>query len=803
MRNKFIIFLIGILSTQIWAAKQEINLVISYNTVNFNGKPSRAITVNNQIPAPVLRFKEGDTVHITVHNKLDKETAVHWHGVILPWQMDGVMHITQRGIPPGESFHYTYKLLQSGTYWYHAHAGLQEQEGLYGAFIIEPRSAPPFHYTKDYVVVLSDWKNTLANHIQANLKKDGDYYSPLFPLQASLLHFIQSYSKASPEEKKQWLMDYKMMQHMRMGIYDISDIAYDAFLLNGHSKQNPWVAPVKVGDVVRLRFIDAGANTFFHIKMPKAQMQMVHVQGNDVVPYPVTDFRMGPGETNDVLVKIEKDEPYIIYAESTDTVGAAVGALVTSPNQYVPYHKVKPFPEPLPVTREKMSNESKRGLDPMKQMGMQNQANPKTKNHSGMMHNGMSSTHHENRPMGHKPNKKNEEIQTIGTKYQNLKARVKTNDPSKPVYKTIKLELSGYMDRFIWFVDGVPAYNAKPIELLPDKRYRLVFTNNSMMHHPMHLHGHWMILRNGHGSYDPLLHTIDVPPGSIVTADLDTDASGQWFFHCHMLNHMISGLARTFQYTSIIEIAKGEKKPEYFVGHTPYYNRPIVRVDELRPIPLSLVKKPIAHKNMPYAASSIEVGGDFAHNRQTLTYYGLYGPDFNKLQLFINDAEMDQGSISNADMDVFYWHQISQFWAIKGGANYFYRPSHTPYWQPGIGIEGLFPYFIANSSRFYYHRGSIKMDIEFTRNTQLTNNLFLNAEIRAIAATKTVRKDQIGNGLNEMIYSLQPNYRLAPGIVAFVELEREQYFGTLKAIRRQLNQDSIEDSVFFGFSFLI
>ncbi|WP_133128593.1 multicopper oxidase domain-containing protein [Legionella nagasakiensis] len=781
----------------LWAKHHTVDLNVAYDTVNFTGYPARAITVNHQIPAPTLRFKEGDTITLNVHNHLDKETAIHWHGIILPWQMDGVMNITQKGIPPGETFRYHYTLRQSGTYWYHAHAGLQEQDGLYGAYIIEPKEPPPFSYNKDFEVVLSDWKNTKADHIQANLKKTGEYYGTRFPLQPSLLHFIQSYRKASKEERKKLWMDYKMMQFMRMGIFDLSDIAYDAFLMNGHPANHPWVKKVKVGDVVRLRFVGAGANSFFKVKIPGSAMQMVHIQGNDVIPYPVKDFFIGPGETNDVLVKIKKDQPYIIYAESFDKVGKAIGALVTSSNQHIPFEKVKPFPDPKPATRTKMKNEKARGLMPMKHMGMQS-----TLHHQPLI-NTIAAAHTPkkiNKP--HHQNKK-EAYVTVGTKYQDLKAQKVTNNPNRPIYKTVEMKLFGFMDRYIWFINGVPAYNAKPINLLPGKRYRLVFTNNSMMHHPLHLHGHWMILRNGHGKYDPLLHTIDVPPGSMVTADLDTDASGQWFFHCHMLNHMISGLARTFQYNDIIKVAENEKKPAHVIKETGFYNRPIVRVDELRPIPLSIVKNAKSHPQQMWAASFLEFGGDFNKNRQTLTYLGLYGYDFHKLQLFVNDAEMSKGSIENADIDVFYWHLLNQFWAVKGGANYFYRPSQTPYWQPGIGFEGLMYYFIANNSRFYYHKGSIKADIEFGRNTQLTNNLFLGLSARATAATKTIAKDQIGSGLNQIWLTVRPNYRLMPGVAAFIEYEYVKYYGSLKNIRRNIGESATENSLFFGISVMV
>jgi CopA family copper-resistance protein len=341
--------------SSIFAAERTVNLVVSYKTVCFAGSPRQAIAVNNQIPAPTLHFKEGDHVTLNVFNRLDQETAIHWHGMLVPWQMDGVMGISQRGIPPGSVFHYHFTLHQSGTYWYHAHAGLQEQQGLYGAFLIDPLKPPHYQYSKDYVIVLSDWSNTNPDQILANLKKEGDYYSPKFPLQPSLLKFIRDYRKASVTERKLLIDDYKMMQQMRMSIYDISDVAYDAFLLNGKPASTPWTASVKVGDVVRLRFIGARGSTIFHVKIPETTMQMVHVEGNDVEPYAIKDFRIAPGETYDVLARIEKSKPYIIYAESIDTSGAALGALFTAPNQRVDYKKIDPFLEPLPVTREMMS----------------------------------------------------------------------------------------------------------------------------------------------------------------------------------------------------------------------------------------------------------------------------------------------------------------------------------------------------------------------------------------------------------------------------------------------------------------
>ena len=777
---KFVFPLISFLMlTNTFAAHHIVNLTVGYKTVYFAGKPRKAIVVNNQIPAPTLHFKEGDRVTIHVFNRLDKETALHWHGMLVPWQMDGVLGISQQGIPPGGVFHYQFTLHQSGTYWYHAHAGLQEQQGLYGAFLIDPLKKPSYHYSKDYVVVLSDWSNTYPEQIFANLKKDGDYYSPNFPLQPSLRKFINDYRKANTLERKKVINDYMMMQQMRMGIYDMSDVAYDAFLLNGYSKKNPWTVLVKVGDWVRLRFIGAGGETIFHVKIPNTTMQVIHVQGNDVIPYVVNDFTVAPGETYDVLVHITNTNPRVIYAESEDKVGMAYGVLLTSQSPPVNLKNITPFPEPLPTTRKMMSSQNM----------MHDDMNQNDSSMNSMMNHTMSI-----------PSEMKEK--TFGTKYQTLRAAIKTNDPSKPIDDTIRMDLNGWMGSFIWFINGVPEYKAKPILLEPSKRYRLIFTNNSMMNHPMHIHGHWFILRNGHGAYDPLLHTIDVPPGSTVVVDLDTDASGQWFFHCHMLYHMLAGMARVFQYSTLIEITQGEKKPEHLVKDTIYPNRPIVRVDETRPIDTLLVHHPMAHPPGFYFSSYLDVGADPFSNTEKITFKGLYGPDYHKLELFTNDAEIKKGKIENADMDIFYWNLTRQFWAIKGGVNYFYRPAAKPYWQPGVGIEGLMPWFIDTDIRGYYYGGSAKLDVELTRDTQITNNFFINLGVRSILASKTVTQAAIGGGLNQMQYTIRPYYRLRPGLNIFAQYEYDQDYGSFKNIERNLGSSATESILTVGLTIL-
>lgn len=820
---------------QAFAAEREVHLTVEYKKVSYAGKGRKAIAVNGQIPAPTLRFTENDHVTIYVHNHLNKETAVHWHGLLVPWQMDGVLGITQKGIPPGQTFKYQFTLKQSGTYWYHAHAGLQEQEGLYGAFVIEPLKSPKFSYTKDYTIVLSDWSNTKADWVLANLKRKGDYYALRFPLQPSLQKFLRDYRLASKEEKKRIVRDYLTMQKTRMNLYDLSDVAYDAFLLNGRPNHAPWTAPVKPGDIVRLRFIGAGGSSIFNVKIPNTKMQMIHVQGNDVKPYFVDHFSIAPGETYDVLIHIKKEVPYIIYAESRDTLGAAVGALITNPNQSIDFKEVAPFPEPISATREMMNfmmeekNEghtpsSQPDLNPhpthhaipQKQVNNQKMIMPRmnptgtpTHNHKKMSHNTEQTSHAMNMSMPLEPTiigdsfslPTSSYVTSKGTKYQPMVAAVKTNDLNIPVSQVINMELYGYMDRFIWFINGVPEYNAKPILLEPSKRYRFVFTNNSMMHHPMHIHGHWFILRMGRGEYDPLLHTIDVPPGATMTADVDTDASGQWFFHCHMLYHMATGMARVFQYSTLIELVQNEVKPEKIMTSTPYKNRPIVRVDEVKPIDTPLIKHPKAHTSGLWLANFLDVSGG-PHDVERLTFKGLYGPDYHKLELFTNDAEVFKGVLQNADIDIFYWHLISQFWAIKAGVNYFNTPAFTPYWQAGIGLEGIMPFYIDTNARVYFYGGSVKFDIELSRDTQLTNNFLVRTGIRALFATKTVTKAAIGSGLNQMRYIIRPYYRLAPGFNVFIEYENEQDYGDFKILEDILLKQTIQNTVTFGLSII-
>lgn len=755
-------FLILFFTAPVEAKTQRINLIVAYKQVNFTGKPTQAIAVNNQIPGPLLHLKEGQPVIINVYNRLNKGTSIHWHGLIVPWQMDGVSGVSQQAIPPGGVFQYRFTPHQSGTYWYHAHDGFQEQEGLYGGIIIDPNNPRAYHYNKDFVVVLSDWSNTPPEQIYNNLKKVDGYYDSRFPLQPSLFKFLHDYRRASPLKRQALLHSYKMMQLHRMNIYDFSDVAYDAYLLNGQRWEQPWKRYVKVGDKVRLRFIGAATSTNYNVKLDQASMEIVQVDGNTIKPYAVKQFKIEPGETYDVLVSIKHPGATIIYVESIDTLGRAVGVLTTTPDVPVNTQNIKPFPEPPPVM--------------MMSGGM-----PSSLPMSGM---------HSLLPM---------KSLTVGSPYQKMIAAVKTNNPNKPIEKTIHMRLSGYMNRYIWFINGVTMNNAKPILLKPGKRYRIVFTNHSMMDHPMHIHGHWFILRNGHGAYDPLLHTLVVPPMSTVVADLDADASGQWFFHCHQLYHMAAGMARVFQYTTLIDVTPADQRPQNTIKRLPFKNRTVVRVQHL-PIDYSLVNHPSDHAPRFFSANLLDINQNLIDNDQEITYKGMFGGDNNKLQLYLEKAEIRQGVIDNANLDIFYWHAISQFWAIKGGINYVYRPA--AYFQPGIGIEGLAPYFIETDIRAYYHNGSSKLDVDLTRDTQIAHNFFIRTEVEGLFASKTAARDLVGSGFNELQLTLRPYYQINPMLAIYLQYQHTGNYGKTRQLFQENNLSTNDNTYSLGLSFL-
>lgn len=532
----------------------QFDLEISELPVNYTGRPSVATAVNGQVPAPVLRVREGDTVTLRVTNRLSEMTTIHWHGLILPPGMDGVPGISFPGIAPGETFTYRFTIRQSGTYWYHAHT-LHEQTGLYGALIAEPRELRFKHAERDYAVLLSDWTDENPLHVYLNLKKMGGYYNFGLPTMGEVLADLSRSGFSAALERRQ------MWNRSRMNPTDFSDItaATYTYLMNGTSPAANWTGIARAGERVRLRFIGAGTATFFDVRIPGLKLTVVSTDGQEVEPVEVDEFRIGPGETYDVIVQMPDDRAYTIFAQSLDRTGFARGTLAPRPGMEAD------VPQPdAPVW-----------LSDADMMGAMALTRGNDGTHAGMS--GMSSTssgaeshagHGAAGPDLWKANHARSEygpgvdmrvdyprdnLDDPGVNLRNNGRRVLTYadlrtiggamDAREPV-REIELHLTGNMERFQWSIDGLKLNEAKPIHFRSSERLRMVLVNDTTMTHPMHLHGMWTELESGRGAFQVRKHTVSVQPAQRVNLAITADAPGRWAFHCHLLYHMAAGMFR-------------------------------------------------------------------------------------------------------------------------------------------------------------------------------------------------------------------------------------------------------------------
>ncbi len=545
------------------------NLEIARGAIDVAGRPQDAMTINGGIPGPILRFTEGEGLTINVTNKMDVDTSIHWHGLILPYQQDGVPGISFPGIKPGETFTYTFPAQQSGTYWYHSHSGLQEQSGVYGSIIIDPKTREPFRYDREYVVVLSDWHKTdTPKTILSNLKIMADYYNYQQRTLGTLLDDVKKMGFGTA------LADRMAWGDMRMMPSDIADVSGYVFLMNGRNPDQNWTGLFKPGERVRLRFVNAAAMTFFDVRIPGLKMTVVQADGNNVRPVPVDEFRIAVAETYDVIIRPTEDKAYTLFAESMARTGHARGTLTPEMGRTaaVPDARPKQF---LTMADMGMAHGDMPGMDhgtmkmdhgkmnhgAMKMPGgdhmMPDGTMMKGMDHSQMGHGMMKGMDHGK--MGHgamASNPKDDPFYAPGSglmpkaagggkflSYADLKA-FKPLYPDRPAAREIEVRLTGNMERYVWSINDVKYSDAEPIKLKFGERVRFKFINETMMTHPMHLHGMWQILDNGSGKYNPAKHTISIAPGTTVEADIEADAEGQWAFHCHLMYHMASGMFR-------------------------------------------------------------------------------------------------------------------------------------------------------------------------------------------------------------------------------------------------------------------
>lgn len=573
-------------STWVVAAVKEYDLTIAEQTVNITGKPLKRITVNGKFVAPLLEFEEGDDAIIRVHNKLKKQdSSIHWHGLILPGIMDGVPGFNQfDGIAPNKTYEYKFKVRQNGTYWYHSHSKGQEQEGLYGPLVIYPKNRTPLTVAektdKDYVVLLSDFHDSTSDKIMNNLKKEADYY------QNRRETVFDVFKQIKKDGLKATWQDRSMWNQMRMLKTDMSDVTKYTFLMNGKTPEQNWTGNFKMGEKVRLRFINASAMSFFDVRIPNLKMMVVSADGQPVKPVPVDEFRIGTAETYDVIVE-PKQSNYQIEAESIDRSGFSVGSL--HDENTPPINQIK-MPKSRPrslLTMEDMgmghdmSSMAGMNHDMSSMKGMDHDMSSMTdsskdQSMSGMNHDmssmkGMdhdmssmtdSSKDQSMSGMNHgmqmttsnaPTQEKNGDVvygwanasTPVGQKalqysdLQSLKPQPDTRAPEREM----EIRLGGNMERYIWTINGKKFNETEPFKVKYGERIRLKFVNDSMMAHPMHLHGMFMQLENGQDpSNMPNKHTIIVPPGKTVTTLLTADELGEWAIHCHLLYHMAAGM---------------------------------------------------------------------------------------------------------------------------------------------------------------------------------------------------------------------------------------------------------------------
>lgn len=577
------------------AAIKEYHLNINEQQVNVTGKPLKRITVNGKFTAPLLEFEEGDEAVIHVHNQLkNQDTSLHWHGLLLPGLMDGVPGFNNfKGIAPNGDFVYRFKVKQNGTYWYHAHSKGQEQDGLYGPLVIYPKGKIPVaaheKTDRDYVVMLSDFHDSSSDSIMKNLKKSAEYYQNRRETVSDVWKQVKAQGlKATWQDRSMW-------NQMRMLKTDMSDVTGYTFLVNGKTPQQNWTANFKAGDKVRLRFINASAMSFFDVRIPNLKMTVVSADGQPVKPVAIDEFRIGTAETYDVIVEPTQSN-YQIEAESIDRSGFAIATLHDENTQAVgPIQMPAPRPRAL-LTMDDMGMSHGDGSNEHAghQMNMQHDmsAMPEMKketsqaNHDhtmmkmdhdmknmssdghdhSMMHmkhdmQAMSSSEHDHAMMNmnhempaqsENKSKKDEPVYgwanastPAGMKalqYSDLQSLTPQPDTRAPERELV-IRLGGNMERYIWTINGKKFSDTTPLQVKYGERIRLKFVNDSMMAHPMHLHGMFMQLENGQQAENlPNKHTIIVPPGKTVTALLTADALGEWAIHCHLLYHMSAGM---------------------------------------------------------------------------------------------------------------------------------------------------------------------------------------------------------------------------------------------------------------------
>jgi FtsP/CotA-like multicopper oxidase with cupredoxin domain len=507
------------------------DLSIGEAAVNFTGSAQTALAINGSIPGPLLRWREGDTVTLRVSNQLREDASIHWHGIILPANMDGVPGLSFHGIRPDDSYTYRFTLKQAGTYWYHSHSGFQEQRGVYGPLVIDPSEPDPVAFDREHVVLLSDWTDESPERVFARLKKRSDYYNLS---QRTLGDFFKDVRTRGLEAT---LADRRAWGAMRMNPTDLADVGGSTYthLMNGVTPSGNWTGLFAAGERVRLRLINGSAMTYFDVRIPGLKMTVVAADGLRVHPVTVDELRIATAETFDVVVEPSGQDAFTIFAQAMDRTAYAAGTLAVRSGLRAPVPALDPRPL---LTMADMGHGHDMSAHAGHDMpGMPKHPPSEDRNPLVDMQTQMAESKLSDPGIGLRNN-----TRRVLT-YADLKSTFPDPDGREPG-REIELHLTGHMEKFAWSFDGVKFSDAAPLSLKYGERVRIVLVNDTMMTHPIHLHGMWSDLENDAGEFAVRKHTIDMPPGSRRTYRVRADALGRWAYHCHLLFHMEAGMFR-------------------------------------------------------------------------------------------------------------------------------------------------------------------------------------------------------------------------------------------------------------------
>ncbi len=535
-------------------AARDFDLTVGHTPVTIGGRQGHAIAVNGTLPGPLLRFREGETVTLRVRNTLDEDTSIHWHGLLLPFTMDGVPGVSFPGIKPGETFEYRFPVRQSGTYWYHSHSGLQEQMGHMGPLIIDPAGTDPIAAGREYVLVLSDWSFEHAHKVFSRLKKSSEVYN--FQ-QRTVFNFLRD---AREDGLGSAVADRAMWGQMRMSATDIADVtgAVYTYLINGHATADNWTALFQTGERVRLRIINASAMTIFNFRIPGLPMRVVAADGLPVAPVETDEFQIGVAETYDVIVEPTKARAFALVAEAIDRSGQAVATLAPEAGLVATAPLLRE--RPILTHRDMAMSHGAMSHDGMDHASMDHGARgagrPQQHDHRLGAAVDMVAETPSNR-LGD-PGIGLEDAPHRTLRYSQLRALEPNPDPRAPD-REIEIHLTGNMERYMWSFDGVKfSHVDKPIVFQEGERVRVTLVNDTMMTHPIHLHGMFFDLVVDDSDRKPRKHTVNVKPGDKLSFDVSADAVGDWAFHCHLLFHMHAGM---MQVVSVMPGAKSAAAP--------------------------------------------------------------------------------------------------------------------------------------------------------------------------------------------------------------------------------------------------